>query len=67
MMERSRRQVLVEIAATVGAVLVGASFLDRLWPGRKRSGAPGRFARGGTPAAPARRVKPAPFTVKRNG
>jgi len=50
MMVRSRRQAVVEIAATVGAVLVSASVLGRLLPWKNRPAKPGRLPRGGTSA-----------------
>lgn len=66
MMVRSRRQALVEMAATLGAILVSASVLGRVFPRRGRAGKPGRPVGRGTGASAAR-VKPAPFTVKRHG
>ncbi len=67
MMVRSRRQAVVEIAATVGAILVSASVLGRLLPWKNRPAKAGRLPRGGTSADRARRVQPAPFAVKRHG
>lgn len=67
MTERNRRQVLVDLFAAVGAILVSASVLGRFRPSLKRSGAPGRLAAGGTASDRARRVEPAPFAVKRHG
>jgi hypothetical protein len=66
-MDRSRRQVVVEIAAAFGAILAGASALGRLPFARKRPDARGSRVRGETPTARAPRVRPAPFTVKRHG
>jgi hypothetical protein len=66
-MDRSRRQVLGELAAAFGAILVGASVLGRFSFGKRRPGAKASRARGGTPGAQPARVRPAPFTVKRHG
>ena len=65
MMVRSRRQALVEMAATFGAILVSASVLGRVFQRRGRPGKAGRPIGRGTGAS-AGRVKPAPFAVKRH-
>lgn len=65
-MDRSRRQVLVELAAAFGAVVVGATALGRLPFGRKRARGAAAGVSGKTAGARAR-VRPAPFSVKRHG
>lgn len=66
-MDRSRRQVLGELAVAFGALLVGASALGRLPIIRKRLDARRTRVRGESPAAREARVRPAPFSVKRHG
>lgn len=66
-MERSRRQVLAELATALGVILLGGPVLGRLLPGRKGRGASAYLARAGTPPARKPRVRPDPFAVKRHG
>ena len=66
-MERSRRQVIVDLAAAFGVIVVGSSMLGRFGFGKKRPLAVAGRAPSGTSAGRAARVRPAPFTVKRGG
>lgn len=66
-MEQSRRQGLAGIAAVLGALLVRPPVLARLALGRSRRAVRERRAGLDAPAAAARRVRPAAFSVKRHG
>ncbi len=61
MQVQSRRQTLAQMAAALGALMLSASVLRRILPRATAS----RVSRG--PTAPARRVQPAPHSVKRHG
>ncbi len=61
MQVQSRRQTLAQMAAAFGALMLSASVLRRILP----RGTASRVSRG--LKAPARRVQPAPHSVKRHG